>query len=192
MRGFSHDKKCEILAPKMKSKTFVLTIMILVLISNVSFARSIVRVSDYGCDGFYYRYNELAQSMGKSNMILKKMPQKTLSNDNYDTYICTNGLSGHETTISLFANKEGYVSKVMIAGDAGDSAAMNNLGENFVLVLATLGVNKGEMNNFLNSWKNSDSADIRHWCNAGGRFILVSRNMNYDYNTFSATFTAAA
>ena len=120
------------------------------------------------------------------------MPQKTLSNDNYDTYICTNGLSGHETTISLFANKEGYVSKVMIAGNAGDSFAMNNLGENFVLILATLGVNKGEMNNFLNSWKNSDSAEIRHWCSAGDRFILISRNMNYDYNTFSATFTAAA
>ena len=176
----------------MKRKTFVLSIMFLVLICNVSFARSIVRVSDYGCDGFYYRYNEIAQSMGKSNMILKKMPQKTLSNDNYDTYICTNGLSGHETTISLFANKEGYVSKVMIAGNAGDSFAMNNLGENFVLILATLGVNKGEMNNFLNSWKNSDSAEIRHWCSASDRFILISRNMNYDYNTFSATFTAAA
>ena len=176
----------------MKRKTFVLSIMFLVLICNVSFARSIVRVSDYGCDGFYYRYNEIAQSMGKSNMILKKMPQKTLSNDNYDTYICTNGLNGHETTISLFANKEGYVSKVMIAGNAGDSFAMNNLGENFVLILATLGVNKGEMNNFLNSWKNSDSAEIRHWCSASDRFILISRNMNYDYNTFSATFTAAA
>ena len=173
-------------------KMLVMSMILLILISNVGSARSFVRVSDYGCDGFYYRYNELAQSMGKSNMILKKMPQKTLSNDNYDTYICTNGLSGHETTISLFANKEGYVSKVMIAGNAGDSVAMNNLGENFVLILATLGVNKGEMNNFLNSWKNSDSAEIRHWCSAGDRFILISRNMNYDYNTFSATFTAAA
>ena len=176
----------------MKTKSIMLTVMLLVIITNVGFARSFVRVSDYGCDGFYYRYNELAQSMGKSNMILRQMPQKTLSNDNYDTYICTNGLSGHETTISLFANKEGYVSKVMIAGSASDSVAMNNLGENFILVLATLGVNKGEMNNFLNSWKDSDSAEIRHWCNAAERFILISRNMNYDYNTFSATFTAAA
>ena len=80
----------------------------------------------------------------------------------------------------------------MIAGTASDSAAMNNLGENFVLILATLEVNKGEMNNFLNSWKNSDSAEIRHWCSAENRFIIISRNINYDYNTFSATFTAAA
>ena len=176
----------------LKLKIMMLSMMILVIISSVCLARSIVRVSDYGCDGFYYRYNELAQSMGKNGMILHKMPQKTLSNDNYDTYICTNGASGHETTISLFANKEGYVSKVMIAGSASDSIAMNNLGENFVLILATLGVNKGEMNNFLNSWRDSDNAEFRHWCNATGRFILISRNMNYDYNTFSATFTAAA
>ena len=176
----------------MQFKTVILSVLLLVLISNVGSARSIVRVSDYGCDGFYYHYNEVAQKMGKTNMIIARMPQKILSNDNYDTYLCTNGIFGHVTTISLFANKEGYVSKIMIAGTAGDSMAMNNLGENFVLVLATLGANKGEMNNFLNSWRNSDTAEIRHWCSAAGRFILISRNMNYDYNTFSATFTAAA
>ncbi len=178
----------------MKSKIFVLSIMILAIFSSVSFARSVVRVSDYGSDGFYYRYNEIAQNMGKNNMIIKQMPQKaaTLSNDNYDTYICTNGAEGHETTISLFSNKEGYVSKVMIAGNAGDSTAMNNLGENFVLVLATLGVNKGELAIFLDSWRDSDNAEFRHWCNASERFILITRNMNYDTNTFSATFIAAA
>ena len=176
----------------MQFRTILISMLMLILIGNVGFARSIVRVSDYGSDGFFYRYNEVAQSMGKTNMILGRMPQKTLSNDNYDTYICTNGANGHVTTISLFANKEGYVSKIMIAGTASDSTAMNNLGENFVLILATLGVNKGEMNNFLNSWRNSDSAEIRHWCSATDRFILISRSMNYDYNTFSATFTAAA
>ena len=176
----------------MKIRILVLSMTILMIISNVTFARSIVRVSDYGCDGFYYRYNEVAQSMGKSSMILRKMPHKSLSNENYDTYVCTNGPSGHVTTISLFANKEGYVSKIMIAGTASDSTAMNNLGENFVLILATLGVNKGEMSNFVDSWKNTDNTDIRHWCSATDRFILISRNINYDYNTFSATFTAAA
>ena len=175
----------------MKWQTTIISLMLLIL-ANVCSAHSAVRVSDYGCDGFYYRFNEVAQSMNKKGMIISKMPQMTLSNDNYDTYICTNGSSGHTTTISLFANKEGYVSKLMIAGEANDSVAMNNLGENFILILAVLGVNKGEMANFVDSWKNTVDPEIRHWCSASDRFILINRNINYDYNTFSATFTAAA
>ena len=175
----------------MKLKILFLFITAMI-ISNVCFAHSPVRVSDYGSDGFYYRFNEIAQAMGKSNMIISKMPQNVLSNDNYDTYLCANGPSGHGTAISLFANKEGFVSKIMIMGKADDSVAMNTLGENFVLILATLGVNKGEMSNFLESWSDNSLAEIRHWCSAEERFILISRNISYEYNTFSVTFTAAA
>ena len=83
----------------MKLKILFLFITAMI-ISNVCFAHSPVRVSDYGSDGFYYRFNEIAQAMGKSNMIIQKMPQNVLSNDNYDTYLCANGPSGHGTAIS--------------------------------------------------------------------------------------------
>ena len=172
-----------------KTSFIVLTLM---LITNICSAVVPVRISDYGCDGFYYRFNEVAQEMKKSNMIIKKMPQKSMSNDNYDTYICGNGSIGHGTTISLFANKEGYVSKIMIVGTASDSVAMNNLGENLVLILATLGVNKGEMSVFVDSWRSNNNIDARRWCSAANRFIIVNGNMDYNYNMFSVTFTAAA
>lgn len=168
------------------------TFLIIILLTNVCYARTAVRVSDYGCDGFYYRFNQVAQEMDKSGMIIKKMPQKSMTNENYDTYICGNGTVSHGTTISLFANKEGYVSKIMLVGTASDSIAMNNLGENLVLVLATLGVNKGEMSYFVDSWKSSNNIDARRWCSATNRFILVKSNMDYDYNMFSVTFTAVA
>ena len=168
--------------------------LISMLLMNICSARSVVRVSDYGSDGFFYRYNENAQKMEKNHVLIKKIPQlqENLSNENYSTYVGMIGSEGHEITISLFANMEGYVSKIMIGGTATDSDAMGNVGDILAVTLSSLGVNKGEMARFFEDWKDSNLTDILHWCSASERFIIISRNVNYDYNTFSATFTAAA
>lgn len=177
----------------MKLKISFIFLMMLIL-SNACFARSVVRVSDYGSDGFFYRYNEVAQKMSKNHVIIRKMPQRqeSVSNENYNTYVGTIGSNDHAITISLFANMEGYVSKIMIGGKATDSIAMSEVGDILAVTLSTLGVNKGEMARFFGDWKDSNNTDIRHWCSSTNRFILISRNVNYDYNTFSATFTAVA
>ena len=168
--------------------------LISMLLLNVCSARSVVRVSDYGSDGFFYHYNEVAQKMEKNHVIIRKMPQRqeSVSNENYNTYVGIIGSNDHAITISLFANMEGYVSKIMIGGKATDSIAMGEVGDILAVTLSTLGVNKGEMVRFFNDWKDSDNTEIRHWCSSTNRFILISRNVNYDYNTFSATFTAIA
>lgn len=171
----------------MKAK--ILFVMIATfMLTCVCSAHSLVRVSDYGADGFYYRFNEIAPN----GMVFHAMPKLSMSNDTYDTYICTNGQANHTVTVSLFVNKEGFVSKVMVIGEANDSAAMNNLRDDVFAILTLLGINKGEMLKFMESWNNSNNANIRHWCSAADRFILISKTINYDYNTFSATFTAAA
>ena len=172
----------------MKLRVLLLITFTMLMLASVCSAHSLVRVSDYGTDGFYYRFNEIAPN----GMVISNKPQLSMSNDTYDTYICTNGPADHVTTISFFANKEGYVSKIMIIGEANDSVAMNNLRDDVFTILTILGVNKGEMMKFMDSWNDSNNANIRHWCSASGRFILISKNINYDYNTFSATFTAAA
>ena len=172
----------------------VFVFLFAMLLTNVCFARSAVRVSDYGSDGFYYRYNEVAQKMGKNHVIIRNMPQRqdSVSNENYNTYVGTIGSSDHAITISLFANMEGYVSKIMIGGKATDSIAMSEVGDILAVMLTTLGVNRGEMAQFYDDWKDSDNGEIYHWCSATNRFIFISRNVNYNYNTFSATFTAVA
>ena len=166
----------------------------LIAFVNVCSAHSVVRVSDYGSDGFFYRYNEVAQKMGKYLVTMRKMPvrQANVSNENYNTYVGTIGSSEHAITISLFANMEGYVSKIMIGGKATDSIAMSEIGDILAIVLTSLGVNRGELARFYNDWKDSSKTDIYHWCSATNRFIFINRNVNYDYNTFSATFSAAA
>ncbi len=173
---------------------FIVFLVPLMLICNFCAAHSPVRVSDFGSDGFFYRYNENAQKMEKNHVLIKKIPQlqENLSNENYNTYVGMIGSEGHEITISLFANMEGYVSKIMIGGTATDSDAMGNVGDILAVTLSSLGVNKGEMARFFEDWKDSNLTDILHWCSASERFIIISRNVNYDYNTFSATFTAAA
>ena len=165
-----------------------------VILTNVCFARSVVRVSDYGSDGFYYHYNEIAQKMGKNHAIIRQMPQKqdNMSNENYNTYVGIIGSSNHSITISLFSNMEGYVSKIMIGGKATDSIAMSEVGDILAVTLSTLGVNRGEMVQFYDDWKDINNTEIYHWCSAANRFIFISRNINYVYNTFSATFSAVA
>ena len=179
----------------MKFKIFFSLIFFMFICNlNLSSAHSPVRVSDFGSDGFFYRYNEFAQRMNKNNVAIKYMPklQESMSNENYNTYVGTIGDSSHAITISLFSNMEGYISKIMIGGTATDNIAMSKVGDILAVTLSTLGVNKGEMSRFFEDWKDSSQNDIVHWCNASSRFIIISRNINYDYNTFSATFTAAA
>ena len=173
---------------------FTFIFLVLMTFVSVCSAHSIVRVSDYGSDGFFYRYNEVAQKMGKYLVTMRRMPrfQESVSNENYNTYVGTIGSSEHAITISLFANMEGYVSKVMIGGKATDPIAMSEIGDILAIVLTTLGVNRGELARFYDDWKDSNKTDIYHWCSATNRFIFINRNVNYDYNTFSATFSAAA
>ena len=172
----------------------IFTLLSLMFLINVCSAHAPVRVSDYGSDGFFYHYNEVAQKMGKSDVLIRKMPQKqdSVSNENYNTYIGSIGTNNHAITISLFANMEGYVSKIMIGGKATDTIAMSEIGDILAVTLTTLGVNRGELSRFFNDWKDSSRAEIYHWCSATNRFIFINRNINYVYNTFSATFTAAA
>ena len=173
---------------------FTFTFLTLMLLMSICSAHSITRVSDYGSDGFFYRYNEVAQKMGKYLVTMRKMPQRqeSVSNENYNTYVGSIGSSEHSITISLFSNMEGYVSKIMIGGKATDSIAMSEVGDILAIILTSLGVNRGELARFYNDWRDSSKTEIYHWCSAKNRFIFISRNVNYEYNTFSATFSAAA
>ena len=163
-------------------------LLIAMLIANVCSATSIVRVSDYGSDGFYYRYNQIAKSIGSENLMITDMPKKDLTNDNFDTYICGFGQEGHKTTISLFVNKEGYVSKLMVMRMARDNTAMNNMSEAIIIILTALGVNRSELSYFVDELR-KDNLSTTHWCNAANRYIMVENRSEND--VVAVRFTAA-
>ena len=170
----------------MLKKLFIF--LTLMMIMQVCSATSVVRVSDYGSDGFYYRYNQIAETIGSSNLMISAMPVKDASNEMFDTYICGFGPAGHQTTISLFANKEGFISKLMVMRTASDSIAMNNMSEAIVIILSVLGVNKSEMEYFVDELK-QNSVSSTHWCNSANRYIMIdSRSEN---NVVAVRFTAA-
>ena len=167
----------------------LLTCFLLILLTDVCFAITTVRVSDYGSDGFYYRYNEIAKALGENNLMMPDMPKKEMSNPNYDIYIIGVGASAHKTTMILFVNKEGYVSKIMIMGAFSDSITVDNIHAVAATILSALGVSSSERSDFINA-SNKNNINEVHWCNEAKRYIAVKSKTDYDRDIFSIVFTA--
>lgn len=168
-----------------------LTLIVLLFFINLNCsANAPVRVSELGADGFFYNYNDFCSKMSKPNLSIQHKPSLKLSNENYLVYV--GNIGKDNLTISLFANMEGYISKIMTACSIIDYNSMADLGESLVVILSVLGVNKGELVRFLDDWKNPQLNEIIHWCSATNRFIIVNRSLNYKLNTLSVTFSAAS
>ncbi|MBR1396219.1 MAG: hypothetical protein IJ563_01625 [Selenomonadaceae bacterium] len=168
----------------MKRKTIfnVFMFMTMMMITSVCSAMMPVRVCDYGSDGFYYRYNQIAEEMNLKNVMMNKMPYMDNSNENYDTYIATCGPAIQGTVISLSVNKIGYVSRIMVMSKANDTIAEKNLGDTLVIILALIGLTRAEMEYFIFSWQDETDNAV-HWCESARRYIIVNDGLNSNQNT---------
>lgn len=133
-----------------------------------------VQVSDLEVYPFYQRLCDVNSQMGLDlNFDELSHMGETSQDSPYDSYCTTLGTYGHSALITLFANEDGYVSKITISAKYGDHDSNEFFNYAIADVLLVLGFNRSECDTSADQLSEDGHANI--WVSS------VNRRMVLDY-----------